>query len=240
MAKRVLIGVGAVVLLLAATAAFVFYTAFGHNRPIEDGGQPAQGIRTVKDGFVSIQVLDAGKGHVALIDVGNDKSGEALLAELKRRGLGPEAVTTIFLTHGHPNHTAACGLFPNAAVYAGASDVEMASDRCKGVKAIGDGEVVNVDQLKVEAFAVPGHTAGSMVYLADGSLFFGDSAGGGKDGKMMPAVRLFSKSGDQNVAALKALEAKLEPRASEIKVLSFAHTGPLQGFAPFKEFTATH
>jgi hydroxyacylglutathione hydrolase len=92
--------------------------------------------------------------------------------------------------------------------------------------------------MRVETFAVPGHTPGSAAYLARGVLFFGDSAGASKDGEVMKAVRLFSKDSGQNVASLKSLEARLQPRAAEVKVLAFAHTGPLPGFAPLAAFAA--
>jgi hypothetical protein len=77
------------------------------------------------------------------------------------------------------------------------------------------------------------------VYLARGVLFFGDSAGASKDHVMMRAVRLFSQNPAQNVESLRALEARLAPRAAEIKELAFAHTGPLAGFGPFAKFAST-
>src|SRR5580704_17940696 len=102
--KRALKWFGLALLVLVLAAGGVFYSAFVHNRPIEDGGEPASGVRTVKYSFVSVYVLDAGNGKVALIDAGNDKSGKAILAELQRRGLTAAAVAAIFLTHGHPDH----------------------------------------------------------------------------------------------------------------------------------------
>jgi hypothetical protein len=57
---------------------------------------------------------------------------------------------------------------------------------------------------------------------------------------MMKAVRLFSKDTNQNVASLKALEARLAPRGADVKQLAFAHTGPLAGFQPFATFANTH
>jgi glyoxylase-like metal-dependent hydrolase (beta-lactamase superfamily II) len=229
-----------VLLVLAILAGGAYWVIFGPNRPIDDGGEPAAGVRTVKDGFVSVYVLDAGPGKVALMDAGNDKLGKAILAELTRRGLGPHAVTAIFLTHGHPDHTAACKQFPEATVYVMEGEAEVVGDACKIGHVLHDGETVTLNDLRVEAFSVPGHTPGSAVYLSRGVLFFGDSAGGGKDGKMMPAVRWTSKNPAQNVAALKALAARLEPRAGEIKGLAFAHSGPLPGFAPLHNFTSAN
>ena len=88
----------------------------------------------------------------------------------------------------------------------------------------------------MEAFAVPGHTPGSAVYLTRGVLFFGDSARASAEGDVRKAVGLFSKDGGQNVASLKALSARLKPRAAEIRELAFAHTGPLVGFEPLEAF----
>ena len=238
--KRILIWVGAVVLLLACGAGGVFYSAFAPNRPIVDGQEIAPGVETVKDGFVSVFVVNVAPGKVALIDAGHDATGKAILDALTKRGLGPSSVVAIFLTHGHGDHTAACKQFPGAAVYAMSDDVALIGDTAKVTNVIQDGSVSKVGDVSVEAFAVPGHTPGSVVYFARGVLFFGDSAGGGKDGAMMRAVRLFSKDPAQNVAALKALEARLTPRAAEVKTLAFAHSGPLEGFQPFVAFASTH
>jgi hydroxyacylglutathione hydrolase len=244
MLKRILIGLGVLVLLLVVGMAAVFHKAFGNNRPIADG-QLVTGVQVVKDPLfagaaVSVDVLDVAPGKVALIDAGNDKKGEAVLAALKARGMDANSVEAIFLTHGHPDHTAACRLFSNAAIYAMASEEALVNETAHVTHALKDGDIVHVGDLQVEAFAVPGHTAGSAVYLSKGVLFFGDSAGGAKDGTMMPAVSLFSAKADENVASLKALAARLTPRASEVHTLAFAHTGPLDGFAPLAAFASSH
>ncbi len=238
--KRILKWLGGVVLVLLIAAGSFWYYAFGSNKPIVDGQAVAPGVQTVKDGFVSVFVLDAGPGKVALVDAGNDKSGKAILAALSARGLTPSSVAAIFLTHGHPDHTAACRVFPDAQVYVLAEDVAMVGDAAKSTHPLKDGDVTTVGDLRVETFAVPGHTDGSAAYLARGVLFFGDSAGASKDGVMMKAVGLFSKSSTQNVASLKSLEGRLAPRASEVQALAFAHTGPLVGFRPFAAFVTSH
>jgi glyoxylase-like metal-dependent hydrolase (beta-lactamase superfamily II) len=237
--KRAVKWVGLFLLVLVIAAGAGWYSAFGHNSPIVDGSAIAPGVETVKDGFVSAFLLDAEPGKVALVDAGKDPSGKAILGALARRGLAPESVSAIFLTHGHGDHTAGCKLFPGAQVYAMAEDVALVGDAAKVDHPLKDGDVVTLGDLRVEAFSVPGHTPGSAAYLARGVLFFGDSAGASKDGVMMKAVSLFSKNSAQNVASLDALEARLAPRASEVHVLAFAHTGPLEGFGQFAAF-ATH
>jgi glyoxylase-like metal-dependent hydrolase (beta-lactamase superfamily II) len=230
------VALAAIVVVLGA----LLYAAFGGHRPIVDGRDLAPGVRTVKDSFVSAFVLDAGPGKVALVDAGNDKSAKAMLAELQRRGLGAPAVAAIFLTHGHPDHTKGCAAFPSAEVYAMAADAALAGDLCTVTHPLSDGEVVQLGDLRVEAFATPGHTPGSAVYLARGVLFFGDSAMANDDGTFAPGVRLFTKDSAGNVASMKALAARLEPRAAEVKTLAFAHTGALDGFAPLAAFAAKH
>jgi glyoxylase-like metal-dependent hydrolase (beta-lactamase superfamily II) len=235
--KRVLKWMGLVVALLLILAGGVWYSAFGNNKPVTPGPL-VEGVETVKDGFVNVFVLDAGQGKVALVDAGNDKSGEALLAALVRRNLTPASVAAIFLTHGHPDHTAGCKLFPSAEVYAMEADVALVGDAAVVSHPLKDGEVVTVGDTRVEAFSVPGHTPGSAVYLAHGVLFFGDSAGASKTGEVMKAVRLFSKDSALNVASLKGLTARLAPRKAEIKALAFGHTGSLSGFEPLLAFAA--
>jgi len=237
--KRALKWVAGVVgLLLVLAGAFWFY-AFGSNSPIVEG-PVVPGVETVKDGFVNIFILDTGPGKVALVDAGNDKSGKSLLAALARRNLAPASVAAIFLTHGHPDHTAGCRLFPGAEVYAMEADVALAGESAKVTHPLKDGEITTLGDLRVEAFSVPGHTPGSAVYLARGVLFFGDSAGASKDGEIMKAVGLFSKNSGENVASLKALTARLEPRAKEVQAMAFGHTGTVAGFAPLATFASHH
>jgi hydroxyacylglutathione hydrolase len=238
--KRILLGVAVLLLLLGVGAGVVYWTAFGHNKPIADGQAIAPGVTIVKDGFVSVALLDVGPGQVALVDCGNDKEGKALLGGLSARKMTPSSVVAIFLTHGHPDHVAGCHLFPAAQVYAMQDEVTLVGAAAKVTHPLKDGEVTQVGDVRVEAFSTPGHTPGSAVYFARGVLFFGDSAGGSKDGTVMPAVRLFSADPDRNVASLKALEQRLQPRAGEVKTLAFAHTGPLDGFAPFAAFPSSH
>src|ERR1700693_1580071 len=109
--KRILKIVGLVILLLLIVAVGTIASAFIGRQAITDGFE-INGIRIVKDGIVSVAVVPVGPGEVALIDAGNDKTGKAILAELSRQHLGPEAVKYILLTHGHPDHTAAIHVFP--------------------------------------------------------------------------------------------------------------------------------
>jgi glyoxylase-like metal-dependent hydrolase (beta-lactamase superfamily II) len=224
---------------LAIVVASLWYFVLGDNSPIVEG-QLVPGVETVKDGFVSVFVLDAGPGSVALVDAGKDASGAAILRALGRRGLTRDAVRAVFLTHGHGDHTAGCRVFPSAAIYAFESDAEILGDTAKITNPLKDGDIINIGDLRVETFAVPGHTPGSAAFLARGVLFFGDSAGVSTNGELVKAVRIFTKDPAQNVASLRALEARLLPRVSEIKVLAFAHSGALTTFQSLVAFANRH
>ncbi|MBL8995515.1 MAG: hypothetical protein JNM63_19365 [Spirochaetia bacterium] len=110
-----------------------------------------------------------------------------------------------------------------------------------GVKvshALVDGQVVAIGKLSIRTIAVPGHTAGSAAFIANGAVFLGDSIGANPKGELTPAVYIFSDSRKENLASLKALAAKLKPMEKEITVLLPAHTGPLQGLKPLLDFAA--
>jgi glyoxylase-like metal-dependent hydrolase (beta-lactamase superfamily II) len=226
----------ALVAVLAGLAGVFFYVVFGRNLPIEDRGHPAQGVETVKDSIVSASLLDVAPGKVALVDCGNDKAAEAIKAALTARGLHPADVVAIFLTHGHPDHTAGCKQFSSAKVYAMEEEIPVIGAATTVTDPLHDGTITTLDDLTVEAFWVPGHTPGSAVYLAKGLLFFGDAAVAHKDHDMVQGFTLFAKDPGENLAALRKLEARLAPRAAEIKRLTFAHSGPLDGFEPFAVF----
>jgi hydroxyacylglutathione hydrolase len=246
--------IAAVVLLLLIAIPVVFIgSAFVGRSAIQDGVELGK-VRLVKDGIVTVGVVDVGGGKVALIDAGNDVQGKAILAELKRRNLGPDAVTAVLLTHGHPDHFNGCHLFPAAPVYALAADVALAEGREGGkspvaklfgfkptgikiARGLVDGETLTLGDTKVQVFAVPGHTAGSAAYLVDGVLFLGDSAASNNDGKILPAPWQFSDDPAQNRASLKALADRLRPQAASIKTLVPAHSGVLHGLDPLLAFT---
>jgi len=212
--KKVLIGLGALVLLIVGSFGALIASAFAGNAPIVDGSEPAPGVRQVKDGFVSMFVLDAGEGQVALIDAGTDPEGKAILAELARRKLGPDAVKAIFLTHGHGDHLAAVHLFPKADVYGFGAEaplmdgtagprgpiVRFFGKKDSGVRfthLLADGETTTVGSLTVKSFLIPGHTQGSAAYLARGVLFLGDSAAATNEGTIKGAVWAFSDDSAQ-------------------------------------------
>lgn len=243
--KKMLMRLGMVGMLMVAMAGAAFFVIFGDDPPIVDA-QDLGGVRLVKDGYVSAFLVDVGNGDFALVDAGNDPKATAILGALEEMALGPAAVKAIFLTHGHPDHIAGVSQFPEARLYALSAEVPLVEGRVSakgpipslfppnalGLKVsdpVEDGQVVTVGDRTFEAFAVPGHTAGSTCWFAAGVLFMGDNADTNKAGNMVPARSIFTDDMDQNVASLHRLADRLRDRAEEVRYLAFAHTGTLEG-----------
>jgi glyoxylase-like metal-dependent hydrolase (beta-lactamase superfamily II) len=205
-----------------------------------DGTELVSGARLVADGFTLAYVVPIGEREVALIDCGVDPQAKAISAELARRKLDDSAVTHIFLTHGHGDHTGGCKNFPRAQLaalkeeaplLAGTSGRSSPMSMVVGQKPSGltvqplsEGDTVMLGEHALHVYRVPGHTEGSAAYLLDGVLYLGDSAGASSSGGLMGAAWVFSLSTKENRAALGALTRRLP--AGEVKQLAFGHTGP--------------
>ena len=213
------------------------------------------GMALVKDGFVSAGLLPFSEHEVALVDAGNDVQAKALLAELSRRGLDPDDVRVILLTHGHFDHTRGIAKFQKAQVMALAAEVDVVEGRSSGgapitrfrsprptgirlSRTLRDGEVVQLGSFQVRVFAVPGHTPGSAAYAIGENLFLGDSANQDKQGRLKAAPWIFTESAAQNRKSLAELARRLASDSS-IKTLVFAHSAPLErGTVPLVEFAS--
>jgi glyoxylase-like metal-dependent hydrolase (beta-lactamase superfamily II) len=213
------------------------------------------GMTLVKDGFVSAALVPLSEREVALVDSGNDVQAKALLAELSRRGLGPDDVKVILLTHGHSDHTGGIAKFPKAQVMALAEEVGVVEGRSSGgapimrfrspkptgirlARILHDGEIVQLGSFQVRVFAVPGHTPGSAAYAIGENLFLGDSANQDKQGRLRAAPWMFSANAPQNRKSLLEIARRLAGDRI-IKTVVFSHSAPLErGTAPLMEFAA--
>jgi glyoxylase-like metal-dependent hydrolase (beta-lactamase superfamily II) len=243
----------AVIVVLVAAVGMVVVPFLSLKRLPE--GAEMNGAVLVKDGFVSAALVPFSEHEVALVDAGNDVEAKALLGELSRRGLGPDDVKVILLTHGHSDHTGGIAKFPKAQVMALAEEVDVVEGRSTGggpilrlrspkptgirlSRTLHDGEVVQLGSFQVRVFAVPGHTPGSAAYAIGGNLFLGDSANQDKHGRLKAAPWMFSASAAQNRKSLLELARRLASD-SDIATLVFSHSAPLErGIGPLVEFAS--
>ena len=112
--------------------------------------------------------------------------------------IDPYSIRHILITHQDTDHVGAMeadspGLFRNAKLYIGEIENRYLTGEARRKVIyhlyklpqvtinnekvlLHDGEVIDIDGIRIECFLVPGHTWGHMVYLVDGKyLFTGDT-----------------------------------------------------------------
>jgi glyoxylase-like metal-dependent hydrolase (beta-lactamase superfamily II) len=94
----------------------------------------------------------------AIVDPGMVPSRESILAPLRRRGIRPEKITDVILSHHHPDHTVNCALFPNARIHDFWATYHQ--DRWTSVPAEGRRLAPSVELLET-----PGHTPQDITTL---------------------------------------------------------------------------
>ncbi len=141
--------------------------------------------------------------HTIMIDAGYNY--DRLAEKMKWLDINPKDIREILITHQDTDHVGAIdkgsdGLFSQSTIYIGRIENEYLEGREKRkvfgglVKLpqvhienkkilIDDGQVFYIGNIKIEAFLVPGHTWGHLVYLIDDTyLFTGDTIWFGADG----------------------------------------------------------
>lgn len=215
--------------------------------PLE-GGELQGGVTRLLSGYSSAYLVptnDTGT-EFCLIDTGADPSAEEILAVLRHKGVDATAVKAIFLTHGHSDHSAGLHKFTDAEVYVGAGDhdfiegtvaadgfiphlmgkkPELAVADDTKLHTIADGETVTVGTRTIRAFAAPGHTRGSMVYLMDGMLFVGDATTFGKAGEAQKPPVPVSYDVNEEVKSLAHLAERFDTEHIEVSIVIPSHSG---------------
>jgi len=183
-------------------------------------------------------------GKTVMIDAGYNY--ERLAEKMKWLDIEPASIQHILLTHLDTDHVGAverdsAGLFRNAKLYLGEIENKYLTGEARRrvlfrhyklpmvktdneKRLLKDGEVFYIEDIKVEAILVPGHTFGHLVYLIDDAyLFTGDTIWFGPDGGYS---FLNSLAEDNELAknSLVKLEKILKERGITPKIIS-GHTG---------------
>lgn len=97
---------------------------------------------------------------VIVVDPGTLASQEVLVNALKKEGLSPNDVNTVFLTHSHIDHFASVGVFPKVTIveYYGAWKNDSVKDR-----------PVNLTK-NIQILETPGHSYTGLTLLVETSL----------------------------------------------------------------------
>jgi glyoxylase-like metal-dependent hydrolase (beta-lactamase superfamily II) len=163
-------------------------------------------------------------GTTVMIDAGYNY--ERLKEKMGWLDVDPASIKHIFITHQDTDHVGALEpdseqLFKDATVYIGEIENRYLTGEVRRkvmhrlyklpiVKMnnpkvlLRDGQILDVDGIKIECILVPGHTWGHMVYLVDDEyLFSGDTIWFGADG----GYSFLSTLAEDNKLAVKSLEA---------------------------------
>jgi len=142
----------------------------------------------------STVALIRGEGRVALVDVGSFNMRKGIIEQLAKRGLEPEDVTDVILTHSHWDHSLNWILFRQARIVIGARELAWSLREPWGEGPVPElymRELENWPTLHpvaaeqefmpgIRALAAPGHTPGHLVYVLEGkendAIFTGDAA----------------------------------------------------------------
>ena len=183
-------------------------------------------------------------GKTVMIDAGYNY--ERLVEKMKWLDIEPASTQHILLTHLDTDHVGAVerdsgGLFRNAKLYIGEIENKYLTGEARRRVLFGhyklpmvktdnekrllkDGEVFYIEDIKVEAILVPGHTFGHLVYLIDDAyLFTGDTIWFGPDG----GYSFLNSLAEDNELAKKSLvklEKLIKERGISPKIIS-GHTG---------------
>ena len=183
-------------------------------------------------------------GTTIMIDAGYNY--ERLAEKMKWLDIDPSSIKDILITHQDTDHVGAVekdsdGLFRHARLYL--SEIEnqyMSGEKRRKVifglyklpmvksdnekRLLKDGEVFFINDIKVEAILVPGHTWGHMVYLIDDAyLFTGDTIWFGADGGYS-FINSLAEDNELAKRSLVKLENLLRERGISPKVIT-GHTG---------------
>jgi hydroxyacylglutathione hydrolase len=143
-------------------------------------------LLAVKTGSVNFFIYKSDEDFICF-DSGFGKS--LIIRQLNSLGMDPGKITHVFLTHSDFDHASGSALFDRARIYLSADEEPMITG--KKARMLGfiynskikrlyhllhDNEVVTISSTNILAIATPGHTAGSMSYLVNGSiLIVGDT-----------------------------------------------------------------
>lgn len=183
-------------------------------------------------------------GYTIMIDAGYNY--DRLAEKMRWLNINPKDIKDILITHQDTDHVGAIekgsdGLFSESTIYIGRIENEYLEHRKRrkvfwGLYKlprvhidnkkvlIDEGQEFYIENIKVEAFLVPGHTWGHLVYLIDDEyLFTGDTIWLGADGGYA-FLNTLAEDRNLQMKSLKKLEEILRKRNLNLKIIT-GHTG---------------
>lgn len=203
-----------------------------------------QRAATTNGANASLLVARRTDAGVVVVDLGWRGAERALEDALSRLGARPLDVVAVLLTHSHRDHVGAWRAVAHAPFYLGAGErarllgqaphrgwIPRLADRLRrpalpdarlDVRELAGDTALVFGRDTVRAFALPGHTAGSVAWLLGDVLFVGDGASHAPThGRLRPARRGFSDDARRARRSLLRLRDAVAPY--RVRALCTAH-----------------
>ena len=200
-------------------------------------------VSCVREYDVNIFFIRSGETLIA-VDSGY-KGNPGLLDGCRKIGVDPADVKALFLTHADPDHAGGLDIketnyFRNAQVYVGQIEENYLLNTYHrkqigpfglrnsvklrdGYRLLKDGDTVEIGDIKVEAFLLPGHTLGHLCYRIDDTMLFtGDSIALNSEGGWC-FFDIFNYDSNMNIESLNKLKDRLDLK--KIKYVFTSHNG---------------
>jgi hydroxyacylglutathione hydrolase len=186
-------------------------------------------------GYVASYLYDAGETLIAFDSGMNPRK---TIAEMGKLNLAPAKVATILFTHSDPDHVGGIKAFPNAKPYFARAEVAMfdhTTARFFGMvyakpprfsyNTLEDGQELKVGNMTIRCILTPGHTAGSMSFLINGSILIVGDELNLKDCKAVLDKKFTCIDYEKRLESIHKL-AKVQG----VKVICPAHSGYSEDF----------
>lgn len=181
-------------------------------------GQIADGLYLLNLGFVCLYLVKSGDSFISF-DAG--MKSEGVLGELAKLGIDPAKVSHVILTHSDRDHVGGLPAFPTAKIFLPEAEVAMINRTtarffgfiynkpfAESYETLADGQELNLAPTTIRCIASPGHTAGHMSYLVNGSILIaGDTlnVAGGKIVMDRGIINIDNKKRRDSIKRLAAL-----------------------------------
>jgi glyoxylase-like metal-dependent hydrolase (beta-lactamase superfamily II) len=216
--KIILITIGVIIALLALAWGGLFLKLQSELKkftPMETG-HIVDNIFVVKDDFANLFIIKDSSQYI-VIDCGNNPV--IVSEQMEKLGINCNDVVAVFLTHTDGDHVGALSLFDKAKLYMSKEEVQMINGTKSKLLWIGlyiprtdyilleDREIVQIGNLKFEAFLVPGHTSGSTAYLVNDKYLVTGDITSLKNGKIAPLPALINMDAKQAVKSMEIIRS---------------------------------
>ncbi len=203
-------------------------------------GKISEELYLLNLGFVCMYLYKSGDSYIAF-DTGMKASD--VTKELAALGIAASSVSDVVLTHSDSDHVGGLSAFPDAQVYLPKDEVAMI-DRTTarffgfiynkpfgdGYKTLEDGQTVTIAGATIQCIASPGHTAGHMSYLVNGSVLIAGDILNVAQGKIVmdrKFINIDNKQREQSIRKLAGLEG--------VSLLCPMHSGYTDDFEKARE-----